>query len=199
MRGKGRGCRWVDRITASPQCGSSKVKLISVDRLARQVCSVPNWRQEMTHPAVCRYVRGMNLKTRRHRLWPRFSRKGCQIICHTASERKKNNWVCYIRWQIIIFLRERWLFFGSSSLLPSSLRNTHGINKLRTQHCMTQFSNLVLFLWILLFAENTPRPEDVFGRWGVGHRWEVHHLFVNAGGRRRCQVCINLQQNGVYW
>lgn len=39
-----------------------------------------------------------------------------------------------------------------------------------------------------LSAENTPGPEDVSGWWGAGHRWEVHHLSVDAGGWGGCQV-----------
>lgn len=65
---------------------SSKVKLISVARLARQGCSVHSSRRCMTHPAVCRYVRGMNLKKRLCQIWPKYSE--CKIIWYILSEQE---------------------------------------------------------------------------------------------------------------
>lgn len=108
-----KGQRWVERIKewrwgwkeVHDSRSSSKVKLISVNRLVRQVCSVHNSRQGMSHPAVCRYVRGMNLKNRLHWIWPKYS--GKSVRSFGTLWVRRSNWVFSI-WCLFFFFWEAW-------------------------------------------------------------------------------------------
>lgn len=96
---------------------SSKVKVISISRLVRQVCSVHNSKHRMTHPAVCRYVRGMNLKNHLHWIWPKYSAQGVRSLS-TLWVRRGN---CFFH---ILGSMIRWPFYSCLGWLW----DTPGIN-----------------------------------------------------------------------